>query len=66
MIKLEGLDTSLYITDIAVARRLGLSIATIRRWRLTNDGPPFVKFGSCVRYRLPDVDSWAAAREVSR
>ena len=36
-------------TDIETARLLGMSTATIRRWRLTGQGPKYRKFGGAVR-----------------
>src|SRR4051812_24473811 len=29
---------------------LTVSVATLRRWRLLNQGPPFLKIGAAVRY----------------
>ncbi|HTB13997.1 MAG TPA: helix-turn-helix domain-containing protein [Bryobacteraceae bacterium] len=43
-------------------RITGVSLATIRRWRLLRQGPRFLKLGSAVRYRREDVDAWLASR----
>ena len=34
-----------WITEAQFARQLGLSIATVRRWRRRGYGPPWVKIG---------------------
>lgn len=46
------------LTEIDVAARLGLSVATLRAWRLQRKGPRFVRFGRAVRYLASDVDQF--------
>ena len=46
------------LTDIEVARRLGVSRFTLRAWRLKGHGPKFLKMGRAVRYRPEDVDEY--------
>ena len=42
-----------------VSKRLSVSVATIRRWRLLCQGPRYLKVGAAaVRYRSDDVDAW--------
>ncbi len=50
-----------FLTEQEVSKRLNVSVATLRRWRLEKRGPMFVKVGSLVRYRPEDLDSWIAA-----
>jgi len=45
-----------------VARITGLSVATIRRWRLLRQGPEYMKIGASVRYNPRSVSAWLAAR----
>jgi excisionase family DNA binding protein len=49
------------LTEEEVSKRLHVSLASIRRWRLERRGPQFIKVGSLVRYRPEDVESWLAA-----
>ncbi len=52
-----------YLTQAEVARRYKLSKRTIERWRLTGDGPPFVRVGPRrILYRLADCEAWLAGR----
>ncbi len=44
------------LTETDVAKQLGLSVATLRAWRLKRKGPRFVRFGRAVRYLAADVD----------
>jgi len=37
---------------------LGLSRRWLAKLRLTGDGPPFIKLGRQVRYRLGDLEAW--------
>ena len=54
------------LTDVEVARRLGVSRFTVRSWRLKGTGPRFLKLGRAVRYRPQDVDEyeWQALVET--
>jgi excisionase family DNA binding protein len=46
------------MTEQEVAKRLNVSLASVRRWRLEKRGPAFVKVGALVRYRPEDLDAW--------
>jgi len=41
-----------------VARITGMSLASVRRWRLLRQGPQYLKIGAAVRYRPVDVTAW--------
>jgi predicted DNA-binding transcriptional regulator AlpA len=45
-----------------LARRWGLSPSTLERWRHKRKGPPHLKIGGRVRYRLQDIEDFEAAR----
>ena len=46
------------LTERDIARITGLSIATVRRWRLLRQGPKYLKIGSAVRYVPADLERW--------
>lgn len=48
------------MTEQEVAKRLNVSLASLRRWRLLARGPAFLKLGSLVRYQPEDLDAWLA------
>ena len=50
-----------FLNEQEVSKRLNVSVATLRRWRLEKRGPMFLKVGTLVRYRPEDLDSWVAA-----
>ena len=48
-----------------VARITGLSVASVRRWRLFRQGPQYIKIGAAVRYRPGDLAAWLDSRPAS-
>ncbi|HEY2757792.1 MAG TPA: helix-turn-helix domain-containing protein [Pseudolabrys sp.] len=53
------------VTEVEIADFLKLSTRTLQSWRINNDGPPFVRVGRAIRYRLRDVIRWIEARTVA-
>ncbi len=54
-------DTNLaqiLLTETEVAKQLRVSLAALRKWRVLNRGPQFLKVGSLVRYRQADINQW--------
>jgi predicted DNA-binding transcriptional regulator AlpA len=45
-----------------VARITGLSVASVRRWRLLRQGPKYLKIGASVRYKPEDISAWLESR----
>ena len=56
----NSLETLLNEHD--VARITGLSVASVRRWRLLKQGPKYLKIGAAVRYRNSDISAWLESR----
>jgi predicted DNA-binding transcriptional regulator AlpA len=54
------------LTTAQAAAYLGLRPQTLRKRRLTGDGPPYVRLGdgprARVAYRLADLEAWMAER----
>lgn len=48
-----------------LAEHFGVAVSTIHEWR-DNEGLPFTKIGSVVRYRLASVDAWHAEYETRK
>jgi predicted DNA-binding transcriptional regulator AlpA len=55
-------DLQALLTEHDVARITGLSVASVRRWRLLSLPPRYLKIGSAVRYRPEDVKAWLESR----
>ena len=41
-----------------VSRITGMSLASVRRWRLVRQGPRYIKLGAAYRYKPEDVEAW--------
>lgn len=46
------------------ASYLRLGKPTIERFRITGEGPSYLKLGGAVRYRRCDLDAWLESRLV--
>lgn len=55
------MDTLTVDTEGA-SRHLGLAVSTLEKMRVYGDGPPFVKLGRSVRYRVADLEAYLAER----
>jgi excisionase family DNA binding protein len=51
------------MTTEELAELLGVTDRTIKRWRVSGDGPPHLLFGRTVRYHPARVQAWMLARE---
>lgn len=50
------------LTESELSERMKVAVATLRRWRWSGGGPPFVRVGRCVRYDPAHVRAWLDAR----
>jgi hypothetical protein len=48
------------LTEKQAANALAVSVVMLRKWRLRGGGPPFAKLGRSVRYRVQDLEDFAA------
>jgi len=51
----------IFLTEREVANQIKVSLASLRRWRLLQRGPRFIKVGALVRYRAEDLEQWLAS-----
>ncbi len=49
---------SIRLTQIELARRWKISPRTLERWRWLKLGPPYLKLGGRVAYRLEDIEAY--------
>jgi predicted DNA-binding transcriptional regulator AlpA len=48
-----------FLNEHQVAEIMGMSVSSVRRWRLLGRGPKYVKVGGvAVRYRSSDMEAW--------
>ena len=53
------------LTTRQAADVTGLAVPTLNKLRVYGGGPPYLKLGRSVRYRLDDIHTWLNARVVS-
>jgi hypothetical protein len=52
-----------YLDEDGLYSRYLIPPRTAQRWRVTGDGPPFVRLGKRrIVYRVDDVEKWLAQR----
>ena len=49
-----------HLNQRELAERLNISPRTLERWRWLGEGPPFLKIGGRVVYRLLDIERYEA------
>lgn len=50
---------------VEAAQYLSLSKPTLERFRLTGEGPPYLKLGKAVRYRRTELDAWLESQLIT-
>jgi hypothetical protein len=50
------------LDEIDVAHHCKVSLSSVRKWRLFNRGPKFLKIGTSVRYRPEDLTAFLDSR----
>lgn len=53
------------ISSTELAKLLGVSDATLTRWRAMQYGPKYLQLGHKIRYRQEDVDAWLIEQQVN-
>jgi len=48
------------LTTQELATRLRVNPSTIRRWRLDDVGPPYLRIGTVYRYPVSALETWMA------
>jgi len=51
-----------HLDERNLATRWSMSPRTLQRWRQDKKGPPFLKLGGRVVYRLADIEAWERAQ----
>jgi predicted DNA-binding transcriptional regulator AlpA len=61
---MEGASPPIFVDTAEAARLLALSASHLEKLRFYRDtkGPPYVRLGRAIRYRVSDLEAWATAR----
>src|SRR5262245_51359160 len=58
-------QTDSLLDERQVARMIGMSVGSLRRWRLLGQGPPFLRVGRRgVRYKPEHLALWLDSRPI--
>tara|TARA_Y100001973_G_C5205480_1_gene341186 strand:+ start:752 stop:949 length:198 start_codon:yes stop_codon:yes gene_type:complete len=49
------------LNDVQLAKRWQMTRKTLIRWRSEGTGPPFVRIGRSILYRMADVEAYEQA-----
>lgn len=52
------------VDERAASRFIGFSTSYLRQARMRNQGPPYIRVGRAVRYRVEDLDRFLDAHRV--
>lgn len=60
-------DRPHFLTPQQLSARWGsrIGVRTLANWRSSGNGPPFVKIGGAIAYKLRDVEAWEDKQTVS-
>lgn len=47
-----------FLNQVDLSRRWGIAPRTLEQWRWKGEGPPFIKIGHTVRYRIADIETY--------
>lgn len=50
------------LSPAELAAHLDVPVSTLYAWRYHGDGPPGLRVGRHIRYRLQDVEEWLQSR----
>lgn len=53
-------DTPIHLTQYQLSKRWEVKKRTLERWRSLRCGPPYIRIGARVLYRLQDIVSFEA------
>lgn len=60
--ELHALPNAGLVTPPEAAAILVIEARLLAEWRVQRNGPPFIKVGHLVRYRMGDLRAWLEAR----
>ena len=62
MVNSSSRDDESLLNEAEAAKFLAVSVRTLQAWRTRESGPPFVRLGRAIRYRLKDLIEWVRSK----
>ena len=63
MARVRANGATIWLTTTELADRLKVAQSTLWQWNLRSYGPPAVRMGGKLRYRVEAVEAWEAEQE---
>jgi hypothetical protein len=63
MARVRANGATIWLTATELADRLKVAQSTLWQWNLRDYGPPAVRIGGKLRYRVEAVEKWEAEQE---
>ena len=63
MARVRAAGATVWLTAAELADRLKVAQSTLWQWNLRNYGPPAVRIGGKLRYRVEAVEAWEREQE---
>ena len=57
-------EPDVFLTEAELAARWRHSLRSLQRWRADGNGPPYLRIGRRIVFRITDVEAFEAGREV--
>jgi excisionase family DNA binding protein len=64
MARVRANGATVWLTASELANRLKVAQSTLWQWNLRNYGPPAVRIGGKLRYRVEAVEAWEKEQET--
>jgi predicted DNA-binding transcriptional regulator AlpA len=64
MARVRANGATVWLTASELADRLKVAQSTLWQWNLRNYGPPAVRIGGKLRYRVEAVEAWEKEQET--
>ena len=65
MARVRAAGATVWLTAAELADRLKVAQSTLWQWNLRNYGPPAVRMGGKLRYRVEAVEAWERQQEAA-
>ena len=57
-------DVKVFLTEAELAARWRHSLRSLQRWRAEGNGPPHLRIGRRIVFRVTEVEAFEASREI--
>ena len=59
------MDIPTLLDPVELSEKIGVGVGCLAKWRLTGEGPTFIRVGRRIHYDPRDVDAWLTSRKLT-